>query len=254
MTATKKVTASGVQPGTVESITPERKTDMSNATSTTYPESVYAHTGTEPIELADGSFAPPFTRELAEKIAATKPDFADWEGSDIGAFAIEQDELLIIWGTAQIGAVDIVQETFYDVEGNLLRSNAPHIQVWGGDPGAYPSPVGARLVAIEMLENAEVLQGIITPNPVKLVRNHEEALRPGDEDEPFPWRTAWADSAISETRQCVTLYDEGHQDAGNGPLIYVGKPKEDMTITEAESFIIEIAHLISIARHIEKTN
>jgi hypothetical protein len=115
---------------------------MSNFDST-YPLEVYRHVSDHGVQLVDGHMEdgefvgcttlPPFTRQLAESIAATRPHWARFEDTDIGPETRTDDHghIYISWARAFGERVVVEQEMAYEWTGDLVGTmEFPHVMVW----------------------------------------------------------------------------------------------------------------------------
>lgn len=107
--------------------------NTTNATAR-FPESVYRAAGDEPVELSDGSFLPPFTREIVERIAETKPEWAEFDDTYIGGDILDtHPDLYVVDWCKKFGDVNILQPARYTFDGLKVGSDDPYIRVWADD-------------------------------------------------------------------------------------------------------------------------
>lgn len=104
--------------------------NTTNATAR-FPESIYRAAGDDPVELADGSFLPPFTREIVERIAETKPEWAEFDDTYIGGDILDtHPDLYVVDWCKKFGDVDILQPARYTFDGLKVGAETPYIRSW----------------------------------------------------------------------------------------------------------------------------
>lgn len=212
-----------------------------------YPESVYRGVSDEPIELADGTFAPPLTREIVETIAATKPAWASFDKTDI------DDPNTVTWcNDYGKSLVSIAQNISYDVNtGQKLSEGPVRMQVWGGDPAEYTDLAESRQLAVDLLRTTAMLAQITDPRPLEFVRELDDDLHGGTF--PAPWRSVFGPMPpqVKQGRPVVTVYDESERESAYGPLVYFGAPEEDMTIEDAEQYLVYATDMLATAYRVK---
>ncbi len=132
--------------------------NTTNATAR-FPESVYRAAGDEPVELADGSFLPPFTREIVERIAETKPEWAEFDDTYIGGDILDtHPDLYVVDWCKKFGDVDILQPARYTFDGLKVDADKPYIRVWAENEKLDSD--AARTVAADLATAARELAKI----------------------------------------------------------------------------------------------
>ena len=131
--------------------------NTTNATAR-FPERVYRHVSDEPVELADGEHLPPFTRDVVERIAETKPYWADFEDTDLTGDILTADPSLyaVSW-CKRFGDVDILQDARYAQDGSKVGAETPYIRSWAD--GKLDSDT-AKTVAADLAAAARELAKI----------------------------------------------------------------------------------------------
>lgn len=132
--------------------------NTTNATAR-FPERVYRHVSDEPVELAGGEHIPPFTRDVVERIAETKPAWADFEDTDINNDTLTANPSLreVAW-CKSFGDVDVFQDTRYTHDGNMVDADAPYIQSW---TEKFDEPTDAFMHAANLEDAGRFLYRII---------------------------------------------------------------------------------------------
>ena len=108
-----------------------------------YPLEVYRKVSDEGERLADGhihdgelvggTVLPPFTRPLAEAIAATRPTWAKFEDTEIGPEVRSDDHnhIYILWAQNFGNRVAVTQEVAYQWTGVMFGPAAfPSVRLW----------------------------------------------------------------------------------------------------------------------------
>lgn len=124
-----------------------------------YPLSVYRHVSTEPVEYTDGTTAPPLTIEIVERIASTKPDWAEFENTDIECSPLTEDMSLteVTW-TWREGDVAVMQDIVYSLaDGAKIRERSPHIRSWTEE---FPDATDAAIHAANLEDASRLLARI----------------------------------------------------------------------------------------------
>jgi len=108
-----------------------------------YPIDVYRYVSDHGVRLADGAIdaghivggtvLPPFTRVLAEAIAATRPRWARFEDTTIGPEVRSDDykHVYICWVRSFSSRVAVVQEVAYQWTGETIGPTSfPSVKAW----------------------------------------------------------------------------------------------------------------------------
>jgi len=174
--------------------------NTTNATAR-FPESVYRAAGEDPVELADGSFLPPFTREIVERIADTKPEWAEFDDTYIGGDILDtHPDLYEVDWCKKFGDVDILQPARYTFDGSKVDADKPYIRVWA--EGKIDSDA-ARTVSADLATAARELAKIHltdagrrvwevrsrfldTVTELSLIEHDGDGVEPGVHAIPFP--------------------------------------------------------------------
>lgn len=132
--------------------------NTTNATAR-FPERVYRHVSDEPVELAGGSYLPPFTRDVVERIAETKPAWADFEDTDLTGDILTADPSLyeVAW-CKRFGDVDVLQDARYTHDGAKVAADAPYIRSW---TEKVEDPADAFLQAANLEDAGRLLHRIL---------------------------------------------------------------------------------------------
>ena len=140
---------------------PKGKLMSTNTTERPYPESVYRWVDQGPVEMAVGEPLPPFATEVAERIAASKPDWASFEDTDINGDALSSNrEYTSVTWVRDFGNVSVNQDAAYVyLTGELVSQEPPLIVSWTEN---FTDPAEARTHGANLQAASDLLKKLLT--------------------------------------------------------------------------------------------